>query len=169
MNRLLILLVSLACFGFAQSSGVALPTYIVGAGVTGFNPGLTGTVDIDYHASGVYYAHIAIGNITVKSGQLFATFRPGAEARIFTASSGLAGLTLEGDAGLALGTAATLSSFTGGGYVWFDLCQTVKALQKLGSCYLELGGAIAAGTLVSTTQAQPVQLIPSFKFRWGAR
>jgi hypothetical protein len=145
------------------------PTYIVGAGVSLYNPGVNGTVDVDYHVTGIYYAHMAVGNITVKNGQLFATFRPGAEAHVYTAPSNLAGLTLETDGGLAIGGATTLSSFTGGGYLWINLCQAVKALQKIGSCYIELGGQILGGTLVSTTQATPIQLTPTFKLRWGAQ
>lgn len=147
----------------------APPTYIVGGGASFYNPGANGTVDVDVHVTGIFYAHTAIGNIQTKNGLLFATFRPGAEAHIYTTPNGLAGLTVDADGGLALGAATTLSSFTSGGYFWFDLCQAVKALQKIGSCYLEVGGAIAGGTVVSTTQATPIQLTPTFKIRWGAR
>jgi hypothetical protein len=147
----------------------AYPAYIVGGGASFFNPGIEGAVDVDYHVTGIYFAHMAIGNIVVRNGQLFAIFRPGAEAHVYTAPNGLVGLTLEADGGLALGAATALSSFTGGGYLWVDLCQAIKPLQKIGHCYVETGGAIVGGTVVSTNQSTPIQLSPSIKFRWGAQ
>jgi hypothetical protein len=173
MRVFLVITLALACVlgACGQTSAQSDPPfqykYIVGGGLSCWNPGCAGTVDIDVHAAGIFYAHTAVGNIMPKNGQLYATVRPGAEAHVYTSSSGLTGIVAKADGGVALGATTTLSQFTGGGYVWVDLCASVKRLQKFGHCFVEAGGSIAAGSAVSSTSGQQVELVPSIEFRFG--
>jgi len=178
LSALFALLALVASGSFAQTTTTtltvpALPNWVIGGGASFFNPGPQGSADFDKQVSNgsQFYLHLAIGNLSVRNGSLYAIVRPGLEWRGFNASNGLFGAAVDADGGFASGlsgaTATALSSFTAGGYAWFDVCQAVKKFQKLGHCYLEVGGEVLGGTVISTQTSTPIQLSPSIKFRLG--
>ena len=120
----------------AQGSTAFVPSYYVGTGVTYDYYGKTGfaaSTEFAAKVSGTVYSYTTL-ELTAST----ATLRTGA-AYLFS-QTGLWSLLALGDAGLATGQGPTLGSFSGGGFVFYDIGS--KVTKGVDHFYIGVGGRI---------------------------